>query len=116
MRGFNPITRRSNSIGQSKEYSIIGVAVVYSYKRRFKTDFYFPEAGIYKQYTASASINEKIIVKSSINTYEVLEEIKLSRDKVKSMDDILSQGNKKEILVFIKNNKNLNYKDLSQAY
>jgi hypothetical protein len=87
----------------SEEYKIIETANIKSYKSNvFEQKFYFPKEGNFKQYPPSASINDLVIAKSGLRTYEVVSHIKLSKEEISSIDDVLNQGNKKEILEFIK--------------
>ena len=86
----------------SDEYKIIETANIKSYKSEiFEQKFYFPQEGLFKQYPASASINDLVIAKSGLKTYEVVTSIKLGKNDITSIDDVLNQGNKKEILEFI---------------
>ena len=81
----------------SDEYKIIETANIKSYKSEiFEQKFYFPQEGIFKQYPASASINDLVIAKSGLKTFEVVTSIKLGKNDITSIDDVLNQGNKKE--------------------
>ena len=101
----------------SEEYKIIETANINTYQSSFfEQKFYFPEEGNFKQYPASASINDLVIAKSGLKTYEVVSNIQLSKEEISSIDDVLNQGNKKEILEFIKNSKVIKEEDLEKIY
>ena len=101
----------------SDEYKIIENANINSYKSVvFEQKFYFPEEGIFKLYPSSASINNLVIAKSGIKTYEVVSSIKLSKEEITSIEDVLNQGKKKEILEFIKKSEIITEEDLSKIY
>ena len=101
----------------SDEYKIIETAEINSYISVFyEQKFYFPEEGNFKQYPPSASINDLVIAKSGLKTYEVVSNIQLSKEEISSIDDVLNQGNKKEILEFIKNSKVIKEEDLEKIY
>ena len=101
----------------SEEYKIIETANINSYQSRvFNQKFYFPEEGNFKQYPPSASINDLVIAKSGLKTYEVVSTIKLSNEEISSIDDVLNQGNKKEILEFIKKANVIKEEDLEKIY
>ena len=101
----------------SDEYKVIETADINSYiSVSFEQKFYFPEEGNFKQYPASASINDLVIAKSGLKTYEVVSNIQLSKEEISSIDDVLNQGNKKEILEFIKNSKVIKEEDLEKIY
>ena len=101
----------------SDEYKIIETANISSYKSIiFKQKFYFPEEGVFKQYPSTASINNLVIAKSGVKTYEVVSSIKLSKEEITSIEDVLNQGSKKEILEFIKNSEILREEDLKKIY
>jgi hypothetical protein len=102
---------------ESDEYKIIETANINSYKSLILTQkFYFPKEGTYKQYPASASINDLVISKSGLKTYEVVSSIKLSKEEINSIEDIINQGNKKEILEFIKKSEVIKEEDLEKIY
>ena len=102
---------------QSEEYKVIETAKISSYKSIvYRQKFYFPEEGTFKQYPASASINDLVIAKSGLKTYEVVSTIKLSKEEISSIDDVLNQGNKKEILEFIKKADIIKEEDLEKIY
>jgi hypothetical protein len=101
----------------SEEYKIIETANIKSYKSNvFEQKFYFPKEGNFKQYPPSASINDLVIAKSGLRTYEVVSHIKLSKEEISSIDDVLNQGNKKEILEFIKKSEVIKEEDLEKIY
>ena len=101
----------------SDEYKVIETANISSYKSlQFNQKFYFPEEGTFKQYPPSASINDLVIAKSGLKTYEVVSTIKLSNEEISSIDDVLNQGNKKEILEFIKKSDVIKEEDLEKIY
>ena len=101
----------------SEEYKIIETANINSYQSIvFEQKFYFPEEGTFKQYPSSASINDLVIAKSGLKTYEVVSNIKLSKEEISSIDDVLNQGNKKEVLDFIKKSNILKEEDLEKIY
>ena len=101
----------------SDEYKIIETANINSYKSEiFEQKFYFPQEGIFKQYPASASINDLVIAKSGLKTFEVASSIQLNKDEISSIDDVLNQGNKKEILEFIKKKDVIKEEDLEKIY
>ena len=101
----------------SDEYKVIETANISSYKSlQFNQKFYFPEEGTFKQYPPSASINDLVIAKSGLKTYEVVSTIKLSNEERSSIDDVLNQGNKKEILEFIKKSDVIKEEDLEKIY
>lgn len=85
----------------SDEYKIIETANIRSYQTQFfEQKFYFPEEGTFKLYPSSASINNLVIAKGGIKTYEVVSNIKLSKEEISNIEDVLNQGNKKEISYF----------------
>ena len=101
----------------SEEYKVIETASINSYQSHIlEQKFYFPEEGNFKQYPASASINDLVIAKSGVKTYEVISNIQLSKEEISSIDDVLDQGNKKEILKFIKNSQVIKEEDLEKIY
>jgi len=101
----------------SDEYKIIETANIKSYKSEiFEQKFYFPQEGLFKQYPASASINDLVIAKSGLKTFEVVTSIKLGKNDITSIDDVLNQGNKKEILEFINKRDVIKEEDLSKIY
>ena len=101
----------------SEEYKVIETADIYSYKSVvFEQKFYFPQEGTFKQYPASASINDLVIAKAGFKTYEVVSTIKLSNEEISSIDDVLNQGNKKEILDFIKKSDVIKEEDLGKIF
>ena len=101
----------------SDEYKIIENANINSYKSVvFEQKFYFPEEGIFKLYPSSAFINNLVIAKSGIKTYEVVSSIKLSKKEITSIEDVLNQGKKKEILEFNKKSEIITEEDLSKIY
>ena len=101
----------------SEEYKIIETANINNYKSIvFEQKFYFPEEGTFKQYPSSASINDLVIAKSGLKTYEVVSNIKLSKDEISNIDDVLNQGNKKEVLEFIKRSNVIKEEDLEKIY
>ena len=89
---------------ESDEYKIIETTDISSFKSKiFTQKFYFPKEGIFKQYPAIASINDLVIAKAGLKTFEVVSSIKLSKDQINTIDDVLNQGNKKKYLnLFIK--------------
>ena len=102
---------------KSDEYKIIETSNINSYKSViFEQKFYFPEEGIFKQYPASASINNLVIAKSGLKTYEVVSSIKLSKEEISSIEDVLNQGNNNEILEYIKKCDIIKEKDLEKIY
>ena len=101
----------------SEEYKVIETASINSYQSYIlEQKFYFPEEGNFKQYPASASINDLVIAKSGLKTYEVVSNIQLTKEEISSIDDVLDQGNKKEILKFIKNSQVIKKEDLEKIY
>ena len=77
---------------ESEEYKVIETANINSYQSIvFEQKFYFPEEGSFKQYPASASINDLVIAKSGLKTYEVVSTIKLSNEEISSIDDVLNK-------------------------
>ena len=101
----------------SEEYKVIETANIDSYKTEiFTQKFYFPQEGTFKQYPASASINDLVIAKSGLKTFEVVKSIQLSKDEITSIDDVLNQGNKKEILEFINKKDVIKEEDLEKIY
>ena len=101
----------------SDEYKIIETANIKNYKSVvFEQKFYFPQEGTFKVYPASASINGLIIAKSGLKTYEVVSNIKLSKEEISNIDDVLDQGNKKEVLEFIKKSEVIDEEDLRKIY
>ena len=101
----------------SEEYKIIETADINSYKSLvFNQKFYFPQEGTFSQYPASASINDLVVAKSGLKTYEVVSTIKLSNEEITSIDDVLNQGNKKEVLEFIKKADVIKVEDLEKIY
>ena len=101
----------------SEEYTVIETANINSYKSLvFEQKFYFPKEGTFKQYPASASINDLVIAKSGLKTYEVVSTITLKNDEISSIDDVLNQGNKKEILDFIQKANIIKEEDLEKIY
>ena len=101
----------------SDEYKIIETANIPSYKSEiFEQKFYFPQEGMFKQYPASASINDLVIAKSGLKTFEVVTSIQLSKDEIVSIDDVLNQGNKKEILDFINKKDVIKDEELTKIY
>ena len=102
---------------KSDEYKIIETSNINSYKSViFEQKFYFPEEGIFKQYPASASINNLVIAKSELKTYEVVSSIKLSKEEMSSIEDVINQGNNNEILEYIKKCDIIKEKDLEKIY
>ena len=51
-----------------------------------------------------------------MKTYEVVSNIKLSKDEISNIDDVLNQGNKKEVLEFIKRSNVIKEEDLEKIY
>jgi len=101
----------------SEEYKIIETANISNYKSIvFEQKFYFPEEGTFKQYPSSASINDLVIAKSGLKTYEVVSNIKLSKDEISNIDDVLNQGNKKEVLEFLNRSNIIKEEDLEKIY
>ena len=101
----------------SDEYKIIETANISSYKSEiFEQKFYFPQGGMFKQYPASASINDLVIAKSGLKKFEVVSSIQLNKDDITSIDDVLNQGNKKEILEFINKRDVIKEEDLQKIY
>ena len=101
----------------SEEYKIIETANIYSYKSElFEQKFYFPQEGMFKQYPASASINDLVIAKAGLKTFEVVSSIQLSKDDITSIDDVLNQGNKKQILEFIQKRDVIKEEELEKIY
>ena len=101
----------------SEEYKIIETANISSYKSEiFEQKFYFPQEGKFKQYPASASINDLVIAKAGLKTFDVVSKIQLSKDEISSIDDVLNQGNKKEILDFINKSDIIKDEDLQKIY
>ena len=101
----------------SEEYKVIETANMNSYQSLvYNQKFYFPEEGTFNQYPASASINDLVIAKSGIKTYEVVSTLKLSKEEISSIDDVLNQGNKKEILDFIQKANVIKTEDLEKIY
>ena len=100
---------------ESLEYSIIENINIAKFKSViFKQKFYFPSIGKFKQFPSSASNDDLIITKGNIKEFEVVESQKLEKDKIKSIDDVLEQGNKKQILEFIKNSNVIKRNDLNK--
>ena len=101
----------------SDEYKIIETVFINSYKSEiFEQKFYFPQEGIFKQYPASASTNNLVIAKAGLKTFEVVSSLQLSKDEITSIDDVLNQGNKKEILDFINKKDVIKEEDLEKIY
>ena len=101
----------------SDEYKIIETANISSYKSEiFEQKFYFPQEGMFKQYPASASINDLVIAKGGLKTFEVVASIELSKDEIVSIDDVLNQGNKKQILEFINKKDVIKNDELRKIY
>ena len=83
----------------SDEYKIIETANINSYTSViYEQSFYFPEKGMFKQYPASASINDLVIAKAGLKTFEVVSNIQLTKDEISTIDDVLNQGNNEEII------------------
>ena len=100
---------------ESLEYTIIENINIQKFKSViFKQKFYFPSIGKFKQFPISASNDDLVIAKGKIKEFEVVESQKLEKDKIKSIDDVLEQGNKKQILEFIKNTNVIKQNDLSK--
>ena len=101
----------------SDEYKIIETANIRSYKsEKFEQKFYFPQEGVFKQYPASASINDLVIAKGGLKKFEVVSSIELSKDEIVSIDDVLNQGNKKQILDFINKKDVIKDEELRKIY
>ena len=101
----------------SDEYKIIETVDIDGYKSQiFEQKFYFPQEGIFKQYPASASVNDLVIAKSGLKTFEVVSNIQLNKDEISSIDDVLNQGNKNEILEFINKKEFIKEEDLEKIY
>jgi len=101
----------------SDEYKIIETADIKSYKSEiYEQKFYFPQEGIFKQYPASASINDLVVAKSGLKTFEVVSKIQLNKNDVSNIDDVLNQGNKNEILEFINKRDVIKEDDLEKIY
>ena len=101
----------------SDEYKIIETANIKSYKsEKFEQKFYFPQEGVFKQYPASASINDLVIAKGGLKKFEVVSSIELSKDEIVSIDDVLNQGNKKQILDFINKKDVIKDEELRKIY
>ena len=101
----------------SDEYKLIETVNLNSYQSHIiEQSFYFPQEGIFKQYPASASINDLVIAKSGLKTFEVVSSIQLNKDEITSIDDVLNQGNKKEILEFIDKRDVIKVEDLEKIY
>ena len=101
----------------SDEYKLIETVNLNSYQSHIiEQSFYFPQEGIFKQYPASASINDLVIAKSGLKTFEVVSSIQLNKDEITSIDDVLNQGNKKEILEFIDKRDIIKVEDLEKIY
>ena len=101
----------------SDEYKIIETANISSYKSEiFEQKFYFPQEGMFKQYPASASINDLVIAKGGLKTFEVVTSLELSKDQIVSIDDVLNQGNKKQILEFINKKDVIKNEELRKIY
>ena len=101
----------------SDEYKIIETANINSYTSViYEQSFYFPEKGMFKQYPASASINDLVIAKAGLKTFEVVSNIQLTKDEISTIDDVLNQGNKEEIIEFINKKEIIDEKDLEKIY
>ena len=101
----------------SDEYKLIETVNLSSYQSHIiEQSFYFPQEGMFKQYPASASINDLVIAKSGLKTFEVVSSIQLNKDEITSIDDVLNQGNKKEILEFIDKRDVIKVEDLGKIY
>ena len=57
-----------------------------------------------------------VIAKGGIKTYEVVSNIKLSKEEISNIEDVLNQGNKKEILEYIKKCEVIRENDLDKIY
>ena len=78
----NDVLSSTKACLKDYEGAIIETANINSYKTViFEQRFYFPEEGTFKQYPASASINDLVIAKSRLKSYEVVSNIKLSKSK-----------------------------------
>ena len=89
---------------ESLEYTIIENLFIDKFKSVILNQkFYFPYEGKFKCFPSTASFNDSVIAKGKIKEFDVVKKKKLEKDKIKSIDDVLEQGNKKEILNFIKN-------------
>ena len=84
--------------------------------RRFQQHFYFPSTGTFTQYPPSASINENVVAKATPKTYEVLTHFVISKEEIKTIDDVLERGNKDEILEFISKEESISHKDISKTF
>ena len=101
----------------SDKYKIIETANINSYQSHiFEQSFYFPQEGIFKQYPSSASINNLVIAKSGLKKFEAVSNIQLNKDDIISIDDVLNQENKKDILEFINKRDVIKDEDLSKIY
>ena len=88
----------------SLEYTIIENIYVDKFKSVILSQkFYFPHEGKFKCFPSTASFDDLVIAKGKIKEFDVVKSQKLEKDKIKSIDDVLEQGNKKEILNFIQN-------------
>ena len=100
---------------ESLEYTIIENINIEKYKSViFQQKFYFPSIGKFKQFPISASNDDLVITKSKIKEFEVIENQIFEKDKIKTIDDVLEQGNKKQILEFIKNSNVIKRNDLNK--
>ena len=101
----------------SDEYTIIQTSTLNKFQSLiFSQKFYFPLPGKFIQYPSSASINDFVVSKSQPKVFEVLSSPSLSKDEQKTLDDVMEQGDKKEILEFIKKTEVIKSQDLKKIY
>ena len=99
----------------SDEYKSVNNLNIGSYKSIIiENKFYFPEEGTFKQYPASASINNLVIAKSKIRTYEVVSKISKPKEQITNIEDMLNEGNENDILDFIENKEIIEKNDLDK--
>ena len=102
---------------EPNEYKIIETADIDGYSSKiFEQKFYFPQIGIFNQYPASASINDLVIAKSGLKTFEVLSNIKLDKNCIDNIDDVLEISDKNEIIEFFGKKDIIQEKDLQKIY
>jgi hypothetical protein len=78
----------------------------------YKTYFYFPEIGIFKQYPPNIAVNGVVISKSQMLTYNVVSSATIQSKE--SLDNVLEMGSKDDILEFIKSQTTIKQADLNK--
>ena len=90
----------------SEEYNIIENCHVNKFKSVLFTQyFYFPKEGEFKEYPPSASIDDYVISKSKIVNLKVVDKIVSDKKVFESFNNVLENGNKKDILNYFENEK-----------